>query len=59
MIKPRHHHNKPNRSKGLGVWAVEAGGVEEVMGTGRDRGEDKERATHNTPFPPAEPEEFR
>ena len=53
MAKPQlYHHNKPNRSKKLGVGKVEAGGVEEEKGTGRDGGEGKERETHNTPSPP-------
>ena len=51
--KPK--HNKPNRSEGIGVEAVEAGGGEEGRGTGRDGGEGKERATHNTPSPPEDP----
>ena len=44
--------NKPNRSEGLGVGVVEAGGTEEETGTGEDRGEGKERVAHDTPFPP-------
>ena len=44
--------NRPNRSEGLGVGAVEAGGEEEEKGTGRDGGEGKERAAHETPYPP-------
>ena len=47
--------NRPNTSEGLAVGAVEAGGEKEETGTGRDRGEGKERATHNTPSPPVDP----
>ena len=44
--------NRPNRSEGLGVGAIEAGGAEEKTGTGGDGGEGEERAAYNTPFPP-------
>ena len=54
MVKPR-LFNRPNKPEGLGVGAVEAGGAEEKTGTGRDRGEGKERAAHNTSSPPVEP----
>ena len=56
MAKPRfYHQNKPNRSEGLGGGAVEAKGVEAEKGTVGDGGKDKERATHDSLSPPAEP----
>ena len=36
-----YHHNKPNISKGIGVGAVEAEGVEKEIKTVGDRGEGK------------------
>ena len=50
MAKPRlFTNNAPNPSEGAGDGADEAAEEGEEKGTGGERGEGKERASHNTP----------